>query len=253
LADCVLSKGEAFETEDWTWQLCMMDAMITGLEKSLVGFSLWNYNPDNDDVKGDDWNGENFSWFSRRRAFPKFLLEYEQTSTTLDHGGRILPAVVRPYPAKTAGIPLSFHYEMNTGKFTYVWSNSSSETGSTSFSTVDNPPLSGNLPLTSRETEIFIPWNLTDGRRLVVKGLRPEDQYVHDPARQTLFIVTSDCDTPGRQHQVVVSVLPELQKPYFEVNGFWSDHGPKVFALVTFFFSFILYWPMMNYFGVEVQ
>ena len=32
------SRGEAFRTNDWTWQAKMMDALLTALEKSLVGF-----------------------------------------------------------------------------------------------------------------------------------------------------------------------------------------------------------------------
>lgn len=33
------SKGEAFETDRWDWQTKMMDAMLTALERSLVGFT----------------------------------------------------------------------------------------------------------------------------------------------------------------------------------------------------------------------
>ncbi|PPQ89778.1 hypothetical protein CVT25_008064 [Psilocybe cyanescens] len=35
-----MNKKEAFETDDFIWQTRMMDAMITALEKSLVGFTL---------------------------------------------------------------------------------------------------------------------------------------------------------------------------------------------------------------------
>jgi hypothetical protein len=39
-----LSKGEAFRTNDWRWQARMMDAMITGLERAMVGFTyVTNY------------------------------------------------------------------------------------------------------------------------------------------------------------------------------------------------------------------
>ena len=99
---------------------------------------MWNYNPNNDDHTGDDWNGENFSWFSQKRALPPSWLDHSQTSPTLDNGGRILRAVVRPYAAKTAGIPLRCEYEINTGEFTYEWavphaSSSSSSSLSASF------------------------------------------------------------------------------------------------------------------------
>jgi hypothetical protein len=35
----LFSKKDAFNTGDWTWQMRMMDAMMTGLEQSLVGFT----------------------------------------------------------------------------------------------------------------------------------------------------------------------------------------------------------------------
>ncbi|KAJ2925710.1 hypothetical protein H1R20_g11384, partial [Candolleomyces eurysporus] len=111
-----MNKKEAFETGEFKWQARMMDAMMTALERSFVGFTLWNYNPDNTDLYGDDWNGENFSWFSRNRALPASLLGYEQDDATLDNGGRILSSVVRPYPAKTCGVPVRFEYEVTTGE-----------------------------------------------------------------------------------------------------------------------------------------
>ncbi|EKM57334.1 glycoside hydrolase family 5 protein [Phanerochaete carnosa HHB-10118-sp] len=102
---------EAFKSEGFTWQLRMFDAMM--------GFTIWNYNPNSDDRKGDDWNGGNFTWFSQRRALPSSLLDCDRSSPTLDNGARILRSVVRPYLAKTAGIPLRFDYEVNTGEFTF--------------------------------------------------------------------------------------------------------------------------------------
>jgi len=33
------SHGGAFESDDWTWQLRMMDSMLTGLEQALIGFA----------------------------------------------------------------------------------------------------------------------------------------------------------------------------------------------------------------------
>lgn len=33
------SQNEALESDNWQWQERMMDAMMTGLERSLVGFT----------------------------------------------------------------------------------------------------------------------------------------------------------------------------------------------------------------------
>ncbi|OSC99248.1 glycoside hydrolase family 5 protein [Trametes coccinea BRFM310] len=242
-----MNKGEAFETDRWDWQMKMMDAMITGLEKSLVGFTLWNYNPDNDDHRGDDWNGENFSWFSQKRALPTSWLDYSQTSPTLDNGGRILRAVVRPYPAKTAGIPLRFEYEINTGEFTFEWvvpeiateSALATDARRVARASANDPPRAGHPPLKTNKTEIFVPSQLAHGRKVVVQGLASEDRYVYDEAHQTLTILTHK-NEPGTVHRIKVSVSP-LPKPAFVVNDFWSDWGFHVFSAGVFVGSFIIF------------
>lgn len=205
-------------------------------------FSLWNYNPENTDGKGDDWNGENFSWFSRGRALPPSLLYYEQDSASLDNGGRILDSIVRPYPAKTAGIPISFEYEMNTGTFSFTWANRGGVVGDIGPAgpDVSNPPRALQTPLTSRESEIFVPSRLTHGRHLVVQGLSESDRWRYDERRQTLFIIT-DNDTPAHVHRVVVSVDPPL-RPSFFVNDFWSDFGDRVLAIFVAASAIVAFW-----------
>ncbi|KAF9023012.1 glycoside hydrolase family 5 protein [Hymenopellis radicata] len=237
-----LNRGEAFRTDDFVWQSRMMDAMITGLERSLVGYTLWNYNPANDDERGDDWNGENFSWFSRRRALPPFLLYHDQDSISLDHGGRILESVVRPYPAKTAGIPTKFEYEVTTGTFAYEWSNADSSPSSKESVgvSVSTPPLSGHPEVTAWETEIFVPSMITQERKVIVRGLEKEDSFVHDEKRQTLFIVVRD-RTPGKRHRVQVSLSPPLTPP-FEVNDFWSDHRHRIVSFIGLLMSMVAWW-----------
>ncbi|KAF9531115.1 cytoplasmic protein [Crepidotus variabilis] len=236
-----MNNREAFETEDFSWQTRMMDAMMTGLERSLVGFNLWNYNPDNTDERGDDWNGENFSWFSRGRALPVSLLYFDQNAPSLDNGGRILNAVVRPYPAKTAGIPISFEYEMNVGAFTYTWDNRTPQGVVPKVKTISNPPRVLETSLTSRETEIFVPSQLTHSRKLIVQGLEEGDEWTYDEKRQTLFIVTKNHHEPGIRHQVMVSVYPP-PKPAFFVNDFWSDFGGQVMSVVFVFLAIFFYW-----------
>lgn len=202
---------------------------------------LWNYNPLNSDQIGDDWNGENFSWFSRRRALPPSLLYYEQDAPSLDNGARILPAIVRPYPAKTAGIPLRFEYEMTTGAFVYEWSNTNtSPAADHRKATVSEPPRSGHPHITTLETEIFLPSLITHGRKVVVEGLGPQDGHRYDEHRQTLFIVARDT-SPEKIHKIAVSVYPPLTPP-FELNSFWTDFGPRVIALLVVIIGILIFW-----------
>ena len=210
--------------------------LILQHQSSKIANSLWNYNPDNDDQRGDDWNGENFSWFSQRRALPSSLLDYEQTAPTLDNGGRILRSVVRPYPAKTAGIPLRFEYETNTGEFTFEWAIPGASHSLPERASVNNPPRSGHPPLTSNVTEIFVPSFTAHGSQVVVQGLGDSDSYEYDEARQTLYIRAGD-STPGRVYSIKVSLSPPL-RPVFFVNDFWSDWGGTVSAVGIVFLAF---------------
>ena len=156
-------------------------------------------------------------------------MNLDQTSATLDNGGRILDAVVRPFPAKVAGIPLKFEYEMNTGEFTFEWCNADPKSTSGS-NKVSSPPLDRMVPLLAKETEIFVPSLITNERDIVVEGLEPSDSHHYDHTRQTLYIVTKDCETPGKRHRVTVTVRPEL-RARFEVNDFWMDHGVRVVSV----------------------
>jgi hypothetical protein len=192
---------------------------------------LWNYNPDNDDRRGDDWNGENFSWFSRSRALIPSLLYYHQAAPTLDNGGRILRSVVRPYVAKTAGIPLRFEYEVNAGDFDYQWmvpDNDASDTGAIGGPSTTNPPKTGHPPLTSSVTEIFIPSFLAHGSKVIVRGLAKDDTFYYDELKQTLYITVAD-NTPGKVYTIAVVLSPRL-RAVFEVNNFWSDFGGRIAA-----------------------
>jgi hypothetical protein len=68
--------------------------------------SLWNYNPRNTDEAGDEWNHENFSWFSEEKRqdmlYQRLLrserLESQSDNTTghsdLDLGARMLNEIV---------------------------------------------------------------------------------------------------------------------------------------------------------------
>jgi hypothetical protein len=155
------------------------------------------------------------------------LLDYEQDTPTLDNGGRILDAVIRPYPAKTAGIPLKFDYEMTTGKFVFDWAipEESKETSRT--------------PLRCRETEIFLPSHLIRGRKVIVSGLSDEDRWSYDQSRQTMFVVVKDIQ-PGRRYRIEVAVHPP-HRPQFDVNDLWMDFGGQLFAVGVLVVSVVIF------------
>lgn len=196
--------------------------------------SLWNYNPENNDAKGDHWNGENFSWFNGVRALPSSLLYHEQTAVSLDQGGRILPAVIRPYPAKTAGIPSAFKYEMNTGTFTYSW---------TSFGDA-NQSDKRSSPSLSDQTEIFVPHLITQNRKVIVQGLTDRDAYLYDINRQTLYIIPNN-RSPNVTYSITVSLDPPLE-PSFHVNGFLDDFSGYFVSIGVVVFAVALYFILLQ-------
>ncbi|KAK6906628.1 cytoplasmic protein [Kwoniella mangroviensis CBS 8886] len=140
-----LNNEHALKTGDWKYQRQMMDAMISALESANVGFNLWTYNPANRDDIGDDWNAENFSWYSdHNRSLA--LKKSEDTNIgeeDLDAGGRLLDVIVRPYAVATAGTPLSSSYDAETALFTYRY----------------HSPIrvSTDQPTIEEVTEIFLP------------------------------------------------------------------------------------------------
>lgn len=171
---------------------------------------------------------------------PNFLLEYEQDSPHLDGGGRILDAIVRPYPAKVAGVPLRFDYEMMNGELSFSWM-------------VPREGVKDENELGAYETEIFFPSSLAAGRKVLLEAQvdmsvydfddeveamkklqalsKERYAYTYDEKRQTLFIVPKD-NSPGTKHAVRVRVWPPI-RPVFNLNDFWSDFGLYVAAVAV--------------------
>lgn len=166
----------------------MMDALIAAMEASLASFSLWAYNPHNTDSAGDDWNSENFSWYSdATRHFEISSAadgeEKQAAAGSPDTGGRLLDVIVRPYAIATAGVPLSHKFQPDTGLFTYR------------FRDVPTPPSASATPAPERVTEIFLPKRVY-GEALRTKQLKQfmseGGHYRLDLARQRMFVWFDD-------------------------------------------------------------
>jgi hypothetical protein len=87
-----------------------LDRSFRALEANLLSGTLWNYTADNDNERGDQWNGEDLSIFSR---------DQQSDRGDLDSGGRALRAVVRPFASRTAGEPLEMRFDFRTGTFEF--------------------------------------------------------------------------------------------------------------------------------------
>jgi hypothetical protein len=69
---------------------------------------LWNYAADNTNARGEGWNDEDLSIFSRDQL---------RGDGSPDDGGRALEAVVRPYPMAVPGTLESLSYDVRSREF----------------------------------------------------------------------------------------------------------------------------------------
>jgi hypothetical protein len=138
-----------------------MNRTLRAMEDNLLSYTLWNYTPDNTNLHGDLWNDEDLSIFSR---------DQQQDPADPYSGGRALEAVIRPYPLKTAGEPLSLEFDYRRGKFRYTFRHE---------------------PDLDAPTEIFVPTyhypqgievNLSDGT-YEIDSAQQILRYYHTPQR----------------------------------------------------------------------
>jgi hypothetical protein len=105
-----MADRKAYRTGDFSRQARALDATMLALEANLVSFTLWNYTADNTHERGDLWNEEDLSIFSR---------DDQTGSGGIHDGGRALKAAVRPYAEKVAGKPLRMLFDMKKRIFQF--------------------------------------------------------------------------------------------------------------------------------------
>jgi hypothetical protein len=102
----------AYRSGDFSMQIKALDATMVALEQNFVSFTLWNYNPDNSNAHGYQWNGEDLSLYSRDQM---------SGSGSIHDGGRALQAAIRPYPLKIAGEPVSMRFDIKRKNFEFTF------------------------------------------------------------------------------------------------------------------------------------
>ncbi len=103
-----LDDKHAYQAGDFSTHTQALDYYYDAMDANLLNCTIWNYTPDNSNERGDLWNDEDLSIFSRD----------QQDSDDIHSGGRGLSAIVRPYAHKVAGEPLRMAFEMSTKTFT---------------------------------------------------------------------------------------------------------------------------------------
>jgi hypothetical protein len=105
-----MQRGKAFKTGDFRAQVRALDRSYRAIESALVGNAIWNYTADNTNERGDQWNGEDLSVFSR---------DQQTDPSDPNSGGRALEALLRPWPRATAGEPISLSFDRIRRVFRY--------------------------------------------------------------------------------------------------------------------------------------
>ncbi|MDP9379952.1 MAG: cellulase family glycosylhydrolase [Chloroflexota bacterium] len=159
-----LNEGAAYESGDFSSHVAALDSYVDAMDEHLLNFTLWNYTADNTNERGDQWNGEDLSIFSR---------DQQTDPADLDSGGRALEGVVRPYALKTAGEPLRMTFDLETRTFTYEF----------------RPD-----PNVTEPTEVFVPELQYPGGYDV--EVTSDGEYVRDEASQLLLIHVHHTDGP---------------------------------------------------------
>lgn len=103
-----MSKKSSFRDGDFSQQIRALDDTMQALEANRVNFTLWNYTADNSNQRGDQWNNEDFSIFSR---------DQQKDIEDINSGGRALQAILRPYVIKTPGKLLSINFNIKSRVF----------------------------------------------------------------------------------------------------------------------------------------
>jgi hypothetical protein len=148
-----LDNKKALRTGDFSMATRAMDRSLCAMDDALASYTIWTYTPDNTNARGDLWNDEDLSIFSR---------DQQTDPADIHSGGRALESVVRPYARATAGEPLRMGFDYRKRTFTFEFRHD---------------------PACTAPTEIFVP-NLQypDGCRVIVS----DGEYELDEKNQVL-------------------------------------------------------------------
>jgi hypothetical protein len=111
-----LDHKKSFSSGNFDKQIKALDRSMKALEANLYSYTVWNYTSDNSNERGDKWNDEDFSLFSR---------DQQDNPEDINSGGRALKAFLRPFPMKTAGTPLSLCFDIRTRTFEFTFRSNS--------------------------------------------------------------------------------------------------------------------------------
>ena len=158
-----LDDKAAYRTGDFSTHVAALDAYVDAMDVHLLHYTIWNYTADNSNERGDLWNDEDLSIFSR---------DQQHDPSDINSGGRALEGFVRPYARKTAGTPLQMRWDLATRTFEFTWQPD---------------------PAIDAPTEIFVPaLQYPEGYHVELSA----GGYRREPDRSRLLVETVDRSEP---------------------------------------------------------
>ncbi len=165
-----LDDKAAYRSGDFSTHVAALDAYVDAMDAHLLNYTIWNYTSDNTNERGDMWNDEDLSIFSR---------DQQSNPSDINSGGRALAGFVRPYARKTAGTPQQMRWELATRTFEFTWQPDPA---------IDTP------------TEIFVPaLQYPEGYRVELSA----GTYRQEPEHFRLLI-----ETAGHSEPVTLRLRP---------------------------------------------
>ena len=149
-----LDQKRAYVDGNFSMHVRALDLYFDAMDANLLNCTIWNYTADNNNERGDLWNDEDLSIYSRdQRANPD----------DINSGGRALEAIVRPYAQRVAGEPLRMAFDLETQTFEFEFRHS---------------------PAITAPTEIFVPEYQYDGSAAIEVS---DGTYHYDREAQCLI------------------------------------------------------------------
>ncbi|CAG8474479.1 3440_t:CDS:2 [Acaulospora colombiana] len=196
---------KAYKDGDYSQQIKAMEASIQALEANLLSFTLWNYCPDNNHEWGDQWNGEDLSIYSLSIHGEKIHSMMSSGSDQgSDVGGRALESLLRPFPIKTNGQPLSLKFNPYKKHFEYVFKN----------------PVN---PSADSPTEIYLPrHHFSESEDFSI--YHSSGKWKWDKASQLLLYWhdVGDPEDNEEENHLVHRIIVESNRRNYEESG-WND------------------------------
>ncbi len=108
----------------WFTHIKALSWYYDALDANLLNSCQWNYNPDNGNEWGDQWNLEDFSIFSKDQQ----TMDWH---SDIDSGGRAIPGFCRPHFISVAGVPVKMEFNIKKGIFVFEFNGDASIKAST--------------------------------------------------------------------------------------------------------------------------